>query len=127
MKVLILFTYTAFLIALLSAAVIFVCSYFIEKKRRSFKNTTFDELISILQLVVNTELDEYDREIFARKGTISNQNYDSFYNDISNKIIEHLSPTFIAELAKYTTEDNIYILIARRVKAYLKEKIASFD
>ena len=91
--------------------------------KSKLKNESFESLMVILSVIINTELDEYDLEIFAAKGSISNQNFEAFYKDICGKIIANISRDLITELSKYTTEENIYRIVARRTKKYLREKI----
>ncbi len=86
-------------------------------------NLDFETAILVLKTIINTELDSYETDIFNNKGSITNSNFENFYNDITTKIISHLSPNLIQHLSLYITEDMIYIIVARTVKKYLIEKI----
>lgn len=83
----------------------------------------FDSALSILRIIINTELDAYENDIFVNKGSITNSNFDNYYKDITNKIVNNLSPALIKHLSLYITEDMIYVIIARAVKKFLTEKI----
>lgn len=95
--------------------------YFPNKYERS---TSFEELIAILQLIINTELEAYENDIFLSKGSITNNNFESYYNDITNKIIENMSPDFEKNIRLYLSETALYRYIARSVKRYLTSKIS---
>lgn len=92
-----------------------------------YKNAVYDndfsELLSILKLIINSELDEYENDIFTRKQTISNANFDQFYKDIVFKIRADISPQFEQQILKYISEKMLYTTIARSVKKFLTEKI----
>lgn len=91
--------------------------------KKSIVNLDFETSIFILKTIINTELESYETDIFNSKGSITNSNFENFYNDITTKIISHVSPDLIQHLSIYITEDMIYIIIARAVKKYLVEKI----
>ena len=84
---------------------------------------SFEELLMILRLIINSEHEEYDKEIFSRKGFLTNQNFDTYYEDITHKVIDNISPNVIRQLSRYTTEENVYRIVARVTKEYLKDKI----
>ena len=86
-------------------------------------NLNFEDALLVLKTIINTELDAYENDIFSKKGSITNSNFDNFYKDITNKIVRSVSPELIRFLAHYITEDMVYIIIARSVKKFLSEKI----
>lgn len=92
-----------------------------------YKNAIYDndfaELLSILKLIINTEIEEYENDVFMSKQTISNANFDQFYKDINEKIRKNISPSFEQQMLKYVSEKMLYTTIARSVKKYLTEKI----
>ena len=83
----------------------------------------FQTSLDILKIIINTELDAYENDIFNTKGSITNSNFDNYYKDITNKIVTKVSPELIRHLSFYITEDMVYIIIARTVKKFLTEKI----
>lgn len=92
-----------------------------------YKNAVYDndfsELLAILKLIINTEIEEYENDIFMSKSTISNSNFDQYYKDITSKIRKNISPAFEQQILKYISEKMLYTTIARSVKKYLTEKI----
>lgn len=97
----------------------------------SFRKTKDDDmstdefagLLSILSAQIQTELDAYERDIFEKKGAITNNNFDNFYLDLTNRIIANIPDTMIDRMKLYYTEEAVYKFIARSVKEYLTTKI----
>ena len=83
----------------------------------------FETALAILKIIINTELDAYENDIFISKGSITNSNFDNYYKDITGKVIKNVSPDLITYLSFYVTEDMIYLIIARSVKKFLTDKI----
>lgn len=79
--------------------------------------------LSVLNAIIQTEFDAYDQDIFSHKGSITNSNFDNYYKQLCNTIINNLNPGFIDQLGQIYTKDAIYGLIARRVKVFLTGKI----
>ena len=109
-------------------AIIYVALYFFYKKiylpyKKELVDLDFESALSIFKLIINTELDAYENDIFMNKGSITNSNFDNYYKDITTKIIAKLSPSLVKHLSLYINEDMIYIIIARSVKKFLTEKI----
>ena len=96
---------------------------------RFYKNRktveSFPELIEILSVIVNSEVDLYERDIFENNRPITNSNYDNFYKDMCDRIIRKISPDIWKALEKYITEEAIVSMIARRVKNYLNDKVGN--
>ena len=84
---------------------------------------TFEECISILQLIINSELQAYEKDIFIAKGSITNSNFENYYKDITNKIVSNLSDDLVDNFSYYIKEDAVYLYIARAVKVFLTNKI----
>ena len=100
----------------------FYMNIYIKFKKRNI-HIDFETALAILKIIINTELDAYENDIFTIKGSITNSNFDNYYKDITNKIIKSVSPDLINYLSFYITEDTVYIIIARAVKKFLTEKI----
>ena len=83
----------------------------------------FIGLLTVLSSQIQTELDAYDKSIFENKGSITNNNFDNYYNDLTSRIIKNISPDMVKSLSKYYTEEAIYRFIARSVRDYLVSKI----
>ncbi len=86
------------------------------------QNISFPELIEVLQASIRSEIEIYEKNIFDTRGAISNSNFDNYYHDIINSILNDLSPTFFARIGCFLTEDSVVSMIARTVRAYLVEK-----
>lgn len=84
---------------------------------------SFSSLLSILHSIIEVEITMYEQNIFNERGGLTNSNFMNFYEDICQSIESHLSPDLIAMMTQYVTEDFIYTLIARKVKAYLTSKV----
>lgn len=91
--------------------------------RKSQSPTEFVGLLSILSSQIKTELDAYENNIFENKGSITNNNFDRYYKDLTMRIIQNISDEMINELRYYYTEDAIYKYIGRSVRDYLVSKI----
>ena len=80
-------------------------------------------LLSILSSQVQTEIDSYEHDIFENKGSITNNNFDNYYKDLTHRIIRNISPSMVTQLTQYYTEEAIYRFIGRSVRDYLISKI----
>ena len=118
----IIITSAAILSLLLLAAHVFY-NYIYEHYKARNNYVDFEDALAVLKIIINTELDAYENDIFLSKGSITNSNFDNYYKDITTKIINNVSPILRDSLARYISEDMIYILIARAVKKFLTEKI----
>lgn len=120
--VIFLFT-VALLVSILFAFIVkFYNEVYIPSKRNSI--LSFESSLTVLQVIIETELNAYETDIFSTIGNITNQNFENYYNDITSKIIDNLSPDFIKNITLYISEDALYKIIARSVKKYLTEKIS---
>ena len=120
--VIFLFTF-ALLVSILFAFIVkFYNEVYIPSKRNSM--LSFESSLTVLQVIIETELNAYETDIFSTIGNITNQNFENYYKDITSKIIDNLSPDFIKNITLYISEDALYKIIARLVKKYLTEKIS---
>ena len=120
--VIFLFTF-ALLVSILFAFIVkFYNEVYIPSKRNSM--LSFESSLTVLQVIIETELNAYETDIFSTIGNITNQNFENYYKDITSKIIDNLSPDFIKNITLYISEDALYKIIARSVKKYLTEKIS---
>ena len=95
-------------------------------KSNSKRNSTPEEslnLLTILSSQIQSELDSYDSDIFQSKGSITNNNFDVYYRDITSRILKNINPNLIKDLSYYYTEDAVYRFIGRSVRDYLVTKI----
>ena len=84
----------------------------------------FPTLLEILLAMIDIELQLYENEIFNDREGITNSNFNNFYQDICESIETHISPEFMSMMTVYVTEEFVYTLIARKVKAYLVTKVS---
>ena len=118
---------------IITVAVLFILLYFLVyfffrkiyiPYKKEVVDLNFDSALFILKTIINTELDAYENDIFISKGSITNNNFENYYKDITGKIISNISPNLLKHLSLYITEDMVYIIIARSVKKFLSEKIS---
>ena len=110
------------IITLLLIASVFYLIYRLNKPNVISPNE-FLWLLSILSSQIQTELDAYDQDIFENKGSITNNNFDNYYQDLTHRILRNISPNMIHQLSQYYTEEAIYRFIGRSVRDYLVSKI----
>ena len=95
-------------------------------KSNSKRNSTPEEFLNLLTVLssqIQSELDSYDSDIFQSKGSITNNNFDVYYRDITSRILKNINPNLIKDLSYYYTEDAVYRFIGRSVRDYLVTKI----
>ena len=107
---------------LLLIGIVFILLYKMNKERRISPNE-FIGLLTVLSSQVQTEIDTYDKDIFINKGSITNNNFDNYYQDLTHRVIDNISPSMIDQLTQYYTEQAIYKFIGRSVRDYLVSKI----
>lgn len=91
------------------------------------KHSSPDEflgLLTILSSQIQSELDSYEKDIFENKGSITNNNFDRYYRDLTSRIIKNINPNMIKDLSYYYTEEAVYRFIGRSVRDYLVSKIS---
>ena len=94
------------------------------KYRTIISDVSFQELLLALNAAINTEIELWEKDVFANKQAITNSNFENYYIDISDHIIKSLSPIFFINMGKYITEDAVITIIGRRVKEYLSGKVS---
>ena len=104
------------------ASMIFL-KYVLTPYRTQFLDQSFEELLIVLNAAIQTELDLFEKDVFQSKQAITNSNFDNYYEEISRKIIDSLSPTFYISIQRYLSYDAVITLIARKVKVYLTGKV----
>lgn len=122
-------TYFLAKVMIIVCAVMFIGWYLmhlyvkIKKSIPDSQVSDFATLLEILLAMINLELQLYETEIFSNREGITNSNFTNFYNDICNSVEQHISDDFMKKITVYVTEDFVYTLIARKVKAYLVDKV----
>lgn len=93
------------------------------KYHKTVDQVSIQELLMVLNAVIQTEFDLFDKDIFVNNRGITNSNFENYYNEISMHIIDSLSPVFFENMSKYMTQDAIITLVGRKVKEYLTMKV----
>lgn len=83
----------------------------------------FPDLVYALNMMIRTEIELWEKDIFSNRQSITNSNFDNYYYEITNHIIANISPMFFKSMEKYMTETAIISMIGRSVKEYLVSKI----
>ena len=114
------------LIFVMVLLILFIIMAYVNKviKRRHRPQINFDTLLEILLSMISVELDLYESEIFNDRTGLTNANFTNFMQDICRAIESHISPEFMQMITVYVTEDFVYTLITKKVKAYLVSKVA---
>lgn len=113
-----------FYIALIILIYKFIKEMYIQPKLNQINQAySFEELLKILETICNFQLSLYEKDIFENKGAITNSNFDNFYHDLVNSIIDSLSPHFFYKMNFYIKEEAVVEIICRIVKQYLSEKV----
>lgn len=127
MNILNIIFYSAML--LIIPFIVCICGYVFTRYFIYFKrNTSVLELeaaMTALSLIINSEISEYEKNIFQNNRPITNSNFENYYNDITKKTIAAISPILMKQLCVYITEDTIYKYIGRTVREYLVKKVNS--
>ena len=112
------------LIVISILAAIFVNKVLIPCKYKT-AHLTVEELYSMLGLLIQNEINLYEKSVFENGGNfLNNQTFDNYYKDICRKIGEDISPEFYKKFGSCMNEAAVKRFIARTVRAYLEDKIA---
>ena len=116
-------------IAILLIEVAVLVTIFVKKVLIPYKYKTahlsVDDLYAMLGLIIQNEIDLYERSIFENGGNfLNNQTFENYYKDICRKIGEDISPDFYEKFGVCMNEEAVKRFIAGTVRAYLEEKIA---
>lgn len=123
MTIFIIAVFILFTIAILELAA-FVFYKYIYTPHKVISNTSsLTELLTILNLIINTEFTLYEKNIFSTKGALTNANFENFYRDIVNNVINSLSDDFFIKMEFYIKSDAVVAIISRNVHNFLVEKV----
>lgn len=101
---------------------ILIAHIMVEYKKKT-ATMTFPELLGVLSALIQLEIDRYEKDLFNNNRTITNSNFDNFYNNLTHAILDGISPSFMKQMQIYITEDMITSYVARSVKQYLTTKV----
>lgn len=109
-------------------SIVIAISYTVNKILLPYKykttNLSVSEMYSALQLVIQNEIDLYEKSVFENGGKmLNNQTFENYYKDICTRIVDDISEEFLDRFSYYLDRESIIRFISRTVKAYLQEKI----
>lgn len=115
-----------YILPLYISLLVVISVYIIEMKIKSKSkrtDTSFESLIEILTLIVNTEITVYEHSLFREKAAITNANYENFYNDICNAIFRAIPDEFYNQITHYITKAGVVEIVCQLVQDYLQSKV----
>ena len=114
---------TAIIVEIVIAAS-FICKKVLPYYKRYSANLSMSELMVSLNTIIENEINVYERSIFdGGRKIVNNSQYNNYYKDLAERIIDDLSPEFFARVSFFMKKEAIVSLICRTVKDYLSEKI----
>ena len=114
---------TSWITLLVILSITFIFKLILPRYKLTIQQSSFEELIMTLNLVINTEIELWEKDVFSNKGAITNSNFENFYIEISTHILDTLSPTFYHNIERYITEEMVASIVGRKTKEYLTTKI----
>ena len=78
-------------------------------------SATLPELLITLNTIINTEFTLYEKNVFSTKGALTNANFENFYKDITNNVINSLSDDFFIKIGFYIKQEAVVSIICRNV------------
>ncbi|MCM1214136.1 MAG: hypothetical protein NC548_06400 [Lachnospiraceae bacterium] len=124
--ILIIVVITASLVLL---GILGLCGYMLlhsSTQKQAMTPEEFINLLAILNSIVDARINDYENSIFDglnNKGSITNNNFDNYYREMTETIIADIPDSLIAGLENYYTESAIIKFIGRKVRDYLVSKI----
>ena len=116
------------ILAVIIAALIIGSKVFLYKKvypmyRTAIADVSFSDLLTVLNAVINTELEMWEKDVFKGKdnAVATNSRFENYYLEISHHIANSLSPIFYQNMSKYITEEEVISIIGRKVSQFLVE------
>lgn len=118
-----------FLCTVIACTAILISAYILTKYillPYKHKATTVppEQLFVFLKLVIENEIDMFDRETFGNKNTgISNSDYENYYTTLCTSILDGFSEEFIYKMSFYLSEEHLAEVVSTTVHDYLVSKI----
>lgn len=114
------------ILAVIIASLIVGVKLFLYKKvyptyRTAIADVTFSDLLTVLNAVINTELEMWEKDVFKGKdnAVATNSRFENYYLEMSHHITNSLSPIFYQNMSKYITEEEVISIIGRKVRQFL--------
>lgn len=109
-------------IILITGLVVFIVRAATFKLLKNREPLSFEEMITIMTVIIKTEIEIYEHSIFRHKGAITNANYENFYHDLTDRIFSALPDAFFDDMSRYLSKEETATLICEKVHSYLQEK-----
>ena len=99
--------------------------YILIPYKRYTANLTMTELLTSLNAVIENQVAIYEKSIFegGAKSIASNTQFDNYYRDLCQRIVDDLSPEFFERMSFFMKKEAVIALICRTVKTYLSDHI----
>lgn len=91
--------------------------------KMTIADVSFQELLIALNAAIQTEFELWEKDVFIDKKAITNSNFENYYMEITNQIINSLSPIFFINIGKYISEEAVVSIIGRKTKEFLVTKV----
>ena len=83
------------------------------------------DMLETLTTVITSEISIIENDIFARFGdTLDNQSFENYYQYLSRKCLNDLSPIFLNKASSIMTQEAIADFTCKIISNYLKKKLA---
>jgi hypothetical protein len=86
-----------------------------------------DELVKMLTAIMNLEVEIYEKNIFVKRGALTNATFENYYHNMMDEILASLSGDFMYRINFYIKQEAVVTIIARTVRQYLTDKIVHME
>lgn len=108
----------------ITIAITFILKKVMPRYKIKVSGLSFSEMLTALNTIIENEIALYERSVFEGGGKIgASSQFENYYNDIVNRILEDLSDEFFERMSVYMSKESIVAFICRLIKAYLAEKV----
>jgi hypothetical protein len=106
-------------------AIWFVTSKILKPYKRYTADLSMPELLTALNAVIENQITLYTKSIFegGQKKIVSNVQFENYYRDLCNRILDDLSPEFFERMSFFMKKEAVVALVCRIVKDYLSSEV----
>ena len=83
----------------------------------------FTELLTILNAVIGTEIELWEKDVFSSKNYLTNSNFDNYYHEITERVLQSLPEDYFLSMSRYLKPEAVVSMIGRHTKEYLVSKV----
>ena len=93
--------------------------------KRHTADLSMPELLTALNAVIENQIAIYEKSIFegGSKSIASNTQFDNYYKDLCQRIVDDLAPEFFDRMSFFMKKEAVIALICRTVKTYLADHV----